>query len=391
MACALSPDSTLFRDALARLGPAPPERPTPTTRLERAPRLHHPGQPEQPDDRLRVTDAAGLGETDRLLPRAPFEDEPLVLVRPESTVLRRGRQLRREVQVHQLVGEAGRRVERRRASATCPPGDRSPPRAPAQPPTAGSSFDPSSREIEAPGRDLEQGIVGGEPPLADERDPTRRRRAATMATAPGWPAKSRVAREPSARSTVSTRNSMNAPAMDDAPVDDALAQVVDVCGPARANADRPRRTPPGPSCRWVGRSSVRLPTWACAWMMVSPDSGSNRWSFSSGITRLTMSPGRTRWSESTIATTSWSAALTWSSSSLPRYSTTSARVPGRSHARHRPRRSRDARAGSPRRPAGRAVSCSRARGGTGIDQSPGTLQLPVGDLDARRSSSPGCR
>ena len=39
-----------------------------------------------------------------------------------------------------------------------------------------------------------------------------------------------------------------------------------------------------------------------------------------------MSPGSTRCSESTIATMSWSAALTWRSSSLPRYSTTSARA-----------------------------------------------------------------
>ena len=39
-----------------------------------------------------------------------------------------------------------------------------------------------------------------------------------------------------------------------------------------------------------------------------------------------MSPGRTRCSEPTIATMSWLAALTWSSSSLPRYSTTSARA-----------------------------------------------------------------
>ena len=48
------------------------------------------------------------------------------------------------------------------------------------------------------------------------------------------------------------------------------------------------------------------------------------WSFSIGSLSVTTSPGRTRCDESTIATISWPSTVTWSSSSLPRYSTTSA-------------------------------------------------------------------
>ena len=80
----------------------------------------------------------------------------------------------------------------------------------------------------------------------------------------------------------------------------------------------------------------------------APDSASNRWSFASGRLSFRTSPGLTWCDESTIATMSWPAAVTWRSSSLPRYSTTSA-LPGK---RHRVgadrRRARGAPAGSRR-------------------------------------------
>ena len=48
-----------------------------------------PLEPEQPDDRLRVADLATVDRRDRVLPRAPFQDQPLVLVRAQAPVLRR--------------------------------------------------------------------------------------------------------------------------------------------------------------------------------------------------------------------------------------------------------------------------------------------------------------
>ena len=112
---------------------------------------------------------------------------------------------------------------------------------------------------------------------------------------------------------------------------------------------------------------------------VMPVSASNRWTLVSGSTMLTMSPGRTRYSEATIATMSLSAALRWSSSSLPRYSTTSAR------ARNDP----TSLVGSPMsRCSGRKPATSERPGttaaswycfGSGIDQSPGptSRELPL--------------
>ena len=76
----------------------------------------------------------------------------------------------------------------------------------------------------------------------------------------------------------------------------------------------------------VGRWSGQAATWTMSGARVMPVSPSKTWSFSSGRTIVTMSPGRTRCEESTIATMSVSAAFRWSSSSLPRYSTTSARA-----------------------------------------------------------------
>src|SRR6185312_10483377 len=101
--------------------------------------------------------------------------------------------------------------------------------------------------------------------------------------------------------------------VDDLPVDDALDQG----GLGLTGRGRP-----------VGRFAicVQAATATTSGARVKPDSPSKRCSFSSGSVRVTMSPGRTRCDESTIATTSWSAALTWRSSSLPRYSTTSARA-----------------------------------------------------------------
>ena len=127
----------------------------------------------------------------------------------------------------------------------------------------------------------------------------------------------------------------------------------------------------------------------------APVSASNRWSFSSGSVRLRMSPGRTRWSESTIATMSLSAAVTWSSSSLPRYSTTSARA----------RNAADVAAGLAElevlRPEARRRACvppvdrrhRPSAAGPGSDQSAGPDELACRRVDRRprRSSSTGCR
>ena len=131
--------------------------------------------------------------------------EPLVLVGPEPPVLGGGPQVRGEVQVHQLLGEARGREERCRAAARSRPAARSPPRARAGRRARGP---PSCRRRRRRGR--RPGSRAGSAPPASRNWRTSRMRSsssmATIATAPGWPAMSRSEREPSARSMVSTRN-----------------------------------------------------------------------------------------------------------------------------------------------------------------------------------------
>jgi len=110
-----------------------------------------------------------LDRRDRIAPGPPLEHQALVLVRSQPAV-RIGRcQIRGEVQVHQLVREAWGGVERAEL----------PPRPGAEP---GLLLElPSRRDgrvllgavighVEAAGGDLEQGIVRGQAPLADQRD-----------------------------------------------------------------------------------------------------------------------------------------------------------------------------------------------------------------------------
>ena len=85
--------------------------------------------------------------------------------------------------------------------------------------------------------------------------------------------------------------------VEDARVDDALTKI----GPGGILRGRWLGL-----VRSVGQTTIRRQAAAAAGacVIVSPVSPSKRWSFSSGSVRLTMSPGLTRWSESTIATTS---------------------------------------------------------------------------------------
>src|SRR4029079_13840637 len=100
--------------------------------------------------------------------------------------------------------------------------------------------------------------------------------------------------------------------VDDPRVDDALDEI----GPGGFPRGR---------CFFVWRVTVQA-TATASGARVRAVSPSDRSRLSRGSARLTMSPGRRRCSEPTIATMSWSAALMCSSSSLPRYSTTSARA-----------------------------------------------------------------
>src|ERR1044071_2387846 len=101
--------------------------------------------------------------------------------------------------------------------------------------------------------------------------------------------------------------------MEDSRRDDTLDELV-VGRPRRVGGvARTGVAGPGPAFGQAGPAStsdVRL----------MPESASNRWSLDSGRIRLSTSPGLTRCDESTIATTSFSAAVTCRSSSLPRYS-----------------------------------------------------------------------
>ncbi len=151
-------------------------------------------------------------------------------------------------------------------------------------------------DVEPTRRDLEQGVVRGQPPLAhedhpllgverDDRDGTRMAGDVAHGAGPVGPLDG-VDPEFEER-----------PAMEDARVDDALDEI-------------------GPGVwlrgRWLawGRSRRQAAAVAGAEVRASPVSESNRWSFSSGSTSSTMSPGLTRCDELTIATMSWLAALT---------------------------------------------------------------------------------
>ncbi len=133
--------------------------------------LHQPRQPEQRDERLRVADLARLRHRDGDAPRDRAETRR----RSSSSGPRRssvgGREVRREVQVHQLRREAGRRPERRRAAATeraRMPVSSSSSRGAA---TAGSSSAPVDLidDVQRAGRDLQQDAARRVPPLVHEQ------------------------------------------------------------------------------------------------------------------------------------------------------------------------------------------------------------------------------
>ena len=235
----------------------------------------------------------------------------LVLVGPEAVAVGRP-QVRGEVQVHQLGGEARARCRSVASLRHVPariPVSSSSSRGAA---SSGSSIEPSSRDVERAGRDLEQRLADGDPVLADEQHAVLvvDREDRDGARVPDDVA--RAARAVGPLDRVDPERQVPA-AVEDPRVDDALDEI----GPGGI-----------PRGRWVAvvRSVGQAATAAMSGARVSPVSPSNRCSLSSGRTSLTMSPGLTRCSDPTIATTSWSAALTWRSSSLPRYSTTSARA-----------------------------------------------------------------
>src|SRR3990172_8955079 len=123
------------------------------------------GQPEDAHQRLRVLDAAGLGERERLTPGEA--DEVEALVRLGTVVAVDGRQFGGEVEGHRLAGEAGRRPERAQP-------------APARGAVAGLFGQFPRRRfirwldrtvgaaVERSGGDLEQGAPGRRAELADE-------------------------------------------------------------------------------------------------------------------------------------------------------------------------------------------------------------------------------
>ena len=201
-------------------------------------------QPGQPEQRRRVDFAS------RISPRSaaatasrhghPLEQQALVLVGPEPLAVGRP-QVRGEVQVHQLGGEPGRRVEPRERAATTParmPVSSSSSRARR---ASGSSIVPSSADVERAGRDLEQRLADRDPVLADEQD------AVLVVDARGSRPRpdgrrcrgSRACRRPARSCRRGTSGSGPGG------------------GPAtrrRARRDRPRRDPPGP---WLSRAGGR--------------------------------------------------------------------------------------------------------------------------------------
>ena len=145
-------------------------------------------------------------------------------------------------------------------------------------------------DVEAAGRDLAQDPSRREAELADEQDAVlvvdgddrdRARMAGDVALG---------ARAVGALDGVDPERQVAA-VMEDPGIDDVLDEI----GPGGILRGR----------RIAGRSvGGQAAASAGCWMIVSPVSGSNRCTFSSGILRSTMSFGRTRWSESTIATRS---------------------------------------------------------------------------------------
>ena len=239
------------------------------------------------------------------LERHPLEDQALVLVRVRGGPVGRA-QVRGEVEVHSSSVKPGA-CRTSQAPATTRPG-------------AGLLLELAPRGDARGPRPCRRSPDRGRPP--GSRAGPRRRRAGTGARR--GPARrvegddrdrarggrrsrgSRASRRP-ARSC--RRGTSGSALVEDARVDDAFDEI----GPGgilRGRVGRGRllaaasdvgrevdrsRCRTGGACRAAGRS-------------------------------VTMSPGRTRCSDPTIATMSGPAAVTWRSSSLPRYSTTSARA-----------------------------------------------------------------
>ena len=302
----------LYRGALARLGRPKDDRACPTvralsTRLARA--------PARAGRRVVLASAnpAALGGRDGLAPRHPLEQRGARPRRVRGRSPSAGREVRGEIQVHELGGEAGRRVERARLAATTP----------ARIPVSSSSSRrrgevrvldrPVRRRCRASRPGSRAGLARRRPGTGGRAAPGPRRRCARIATAPGMADDvARAARAVGALDGVDAERQVAA-LMEDPRVDDALDEI----GPG--GILRGRRV----AVRRVGRSGDDRRR---------PGRGSGRSRRRRGGACRAAGRGRrcrrarTRCDESTIATMSWSAALTWSSSSLPRYSTTSARA-----------------------------------------------------------------
>ena len=164
----------------------------------------HAGQPEQRDERLAVADLAPLGRRDSLAPGHPLDQQPLVLVGCEPLAVGR------LADPWRGTGASARTRSRARCRSVAifrhdparMPVSSSSSRGAAR---SGSSIEPSSATSSVPA-----GISSSASPTATRYCRTSRTRSsssmARIATAPGWPAISRVARVPSARSMVSIRN-----------------------------------------------------------------------------------------------------------------------------------------------------------------------------------------
>ena len=287
LAVALSPGSKLYRDALARLpsGVAPAA----VGRDERGCRA--PAGRRDPGRTTGSSLARGAGAPARTArrstsrrgsrrarrpPRPRCQGRHSRISRssssgPEAPVRRRRRQVGGEVQVHQLVGEARRRVERRellpRPGAQAglllelaPGGD------------LGILLGAVVGDVEAAGRDLEQGRVRRAAATGGRARRDRRHRARRSPPRRGGRRCRACARVPSARSTVSIRNSRNLPAVEDprsttrstrsAPEVSSGAVGLGVASVRRSGDGLRRRRPE--------RAVVRA----------SPVSESNRWSLS---------------------------------------------------------------------------------------------------------------